>query len=105
MPQEYIEIRGARENNLKNIDSKRGGCLLPDPLTTKPRLPASNQWRHQGKRPWHVPWTTVLWDSNNPGASIFRGNCPSSAVLYLLWESLTGSFGRIRETMDLGSQA
>jgi len=31
MPQEYIEIRGARENNLKNIDSKRGGCLPPDP--------------------------------------------------------------------------
>jgi hypothetical protein len=26
MPQEYIEIRGARENNLKNIDSKRGAA-------------------------------------------------------------------------------
>jgi hypothetical protein len=45
----------------------------------------------------------VLWDSDDTGASNFQGNCPLSAVLYLLWGSLGGQCERFRDTADLGS--
>src|ERR1700722_2774492 len=59
-------------------------------LTTKPQVPASNHLRLRSEWTLSALWIPVLRDSNKPGASTFRDNCPVPAVLYFI----RGSLGR-----------